>query len=510
MGRKKSVVLMVLLTIVIVALCALTVFPAFTFPWDPIKGWQPAVASLDAGTELQGGYYTYYYPEGIISSAEYENDLEGFTEGSAEQTEYKNRFERHKGLWLEKDRQFGIFEDEENTATEVEGIANVSESFKAEFAAVTEEISSRFAKKGFSQYRVAVVDDYVLRIETPASAGVEMQFSYSNILSSMDMFHQLGGLSLKKGTEEIDGIDDEAPMTDYISGFSVETEYDTAFLVVTLTDEGETVLGDIKDSLSTSGTSSGTFLNFHVGDNTNALLSVGKDNFMSDMRIKYPLLADSGKAHVETYAILLNSALETGGFDFEFSVATVYQMEESDNMTFVFIAIGIVLLACLILPIIFCGKYGVTSAYTTLSYLIIAGLCFVFISGSFFEITLGSLLTFLFGLVLTNLVNAYVYTAIKKEFLSGKTVQSAVKKGYGKTLWHIIDTYAVLLIGALLMLIGGGGLHVMALQMLICLVTAAFNNLLWGRGINYVFLSACKDKYKYFRFVREDDDDDEE
>ena len=120
------------------------------------------------------------------------------------------------------------------------------------------------------------------------------------------------------------------------------------------------------------------------------------------------------------------------------------------------------------------------------------------------------MLTFLFGLVLTNLVNAYVYTAIKKEFLSGKTVQSAVKKGYGKTLWHIIDTYAVLLIGALLMLIGGGGLHVMALQMLICLVTAAFNNLLWGRGINYVFLSACKDKYKYFRFVREDDDDDEE
>jgi len=31
--------------------------------------------------------------------------------------------------------------------------------------------------------------------------------------------------------------------------------------------------------------------------------------------------------------------------------------------------------------------------------------------------------------------------------------------------------------------------------------------LLWARAINYTFLSASQDKYKYFRFVREDDDD---
>ncbi|MBQ8427996.1 MAG: hypothetical protein IJX18_01935, partial [Clostridia bacterium] len=145
----------------------------------------------------------------------------------------------------------------------------------------------------------------------------------------------------------------------------------------------------------------------------------------------------------------------------------------------------------------------------TLSYLIVVGLCFAFISGGVFEITLGSLLAFLFGLVLVNACNAYIYKAIKKEFLSGKTVMSAVKKGYGKTLWHVIDVYAVLLIGALVTLIGVGGLNVMASQLVICMITAAFCNLLWGRGINYVFLSASKDKYKYFRFAREDDEDEE-
>lgn len=47
----------------------------------------------------------------------------------------------------------------------------------------------------------------------------------------------------------------------------------------------------------------------------------------------------------------------------------------------------------------------------------------------------------------------------------------------------------------------------MALQALICIATGAFCNLLWTRFINCMLLSASKNKYKYFRFVREEDDD---
>ena len=117
------------------------------------------------------------------------------------------------------------------------------------------------------------------------------------------------------------------------------------------------------------------------------------------------------------------------------------------------------------------------------------------------------MLIFLVGLALVNVLHYYVYGAIKKEFKLGKTVESSVKAGHNKTLWTVIDVYAVLLLGSLALLIGGAGMTTFALQAIICVVTGAFCNLLWGRFINFTFLSASKNKYKYFRFVREDDDD---
>ena len=71
----------------------------------------------------------------------------------------------------------------------------------------------------------------------------------------------------------------------------------------------------------------------------------------------------------------------------------------------------------------------------------------------------------------------------------------------------MVDLYAVLLLGALALLIGVAGVHTLALQALIVVITCAFINLLWARAINFTYLSASKNKYKYFRFAREDDDD---
>jgi preprotein translocase subunit SecD len=116
-------------------------------------------------------------------------------------------------------------------------------------------------------------------------------------------------------------------------------------------------------------------------------------------------------------------------------------------------------------------------------------------------------LVFLAGLVLINVLHAQVYRAIKKEFDLGKTVESSIKGGFKKTLWGIVDIYAVLLLASLSLLLATGGLYTMALQAIICVVTGAFCNLLWLRALNYTLLSASKNKFKYFRFVREDDDD---
>ena len=135
--------------------------------------------------------------------------------------------------------------------------------------------------------------------------------------------------------------------------------------------------------------------------------------------------------------------------------------------------------------------------------------CFAFITESVLEVSAGTALVFLLGLALMNAINVYVYNAIKTEFGQGKTVESSIKNGYKKTIWNVVDIYAVLLVGALALLIGAAGLSTLATQAIVCIVTGAFCNLLWTRVINYMTLSMSKNKYKYFRFVREEVEDDE-
>ena len=76
MGKKKSVVLMVIITIVLVALTVFTVCPSFWFPWgNGLKGWNGVTSFVDFGSDFEGGYYAYYYPEGVKSEAQYKNDF---------------------------------------------------------------------------------------------------------------------------------------------------------------------------------------------------------------------------------------------------------------------------------------------------------------------------------------------------------------------------------------------------------------------------------------------------
>ena len=77
MGKKKSVALMVFLTIVMIALCGLVLFPSVPVG---VKDWKPVVSQYDFSTELDGGYYAYYYPEGVIPATKYDDELQGYQE----------------------------------------------------------------------------------------------------------------------------------------------------------------------------------------------------------------------------------------------------------------------------------------------------------------------------------------------------------------------------------------------------------------------------------------------
>ena len=502
MGKKKSVVLMTLLTIVLIALCVITAFPAFTFPWlNGVKGWQPATEMLDLGSDFHGGYYAYYYPEGVVSEAEFNDNYENF--GSADkQEEYKDSYVAHKGLYLAKDESYGIFDD-----GEADGLtsANVSEDFKASIEAAKKTISDRYAKKGFSDFRVSVVDDYAIKIELP--------YADASAATTISAFANLGKVDLALGETVLDAFSDEdVNVKEYIKGFSIGSQYDYSYIAVKLTAAGKDLIGEQKEGLSSAESAdAATTLYVRVGGEN--VLPIYSDNVLSDNSVNCAYLEKENKVQLETMVILLNSALESEETELSFrDVSSEIRVKESpygdSAKTLFLVAMGIVTLLAIALPIVKYGRYGVTCAYAVVSYFVITVLCFAFIAGgAYFEISAATALVYILGLALVSVMNARAYNAIKSEFDLGKTVESSVTLGYKKTLWATVDTYVVLLLGAISMLFMTGSIQLIAWQAVICVVAAAFINLLWTRVINYVHLSASKNKYQYFRFVREDDDD---
>ncbi len=500
MGKKKSVVLMILLTIVIGVLCALTAFPAFTLPGtNGVKKWNPVVLQYDLSADLGGGYYAYYYPEGVISEAEYQNNV-AVLEGE-EKTDYEQSYMQVEGSSL-------YFSTDEKLNVTIGG--ELSADFISAFDKASKEIANRFADKQYSDYRVSVVDGYALKIQLPASENSDKASAALAYLANT------GKMTIKKGGEVIDMLQEEgATVNDVIKRISIGTRYKAAYLSIRLTDEGEDMIESVKGSLSAStaaqssaDTSTLTTLDIVIGDET--IAQVYSDSVMHDNEIRVLFVDEVNKDYIETVKILMESAMTTGGFDitFEADAVRVYEPVYGDNaLTLLFIAIGVVIVATVIASIIKMGKFGVVSLYATLSYCIITLICFAFITSGTFEVSLGTVLVFLLGLLLVNLLQTVIYKAIKEKKAQGKAVISAVKGGYKDTLGTIIDIYAVLILGSLALLIATAGLRTVALQALICFIAGAFINLLWARFINFTYSSAHKDAYKYYRFVREDDDD---
>ena len=498
MGKKKSVVLMTLITVVLVVLCALSIVPSFSFPWnDGVNGWKSAVGYLQMGADFEGGYYAYYYPEGVISETEYMNNLENYPDD--EKADYEKKYVKSNGLYLAKDEQFGIFDDEDKASS----ANDVSENFKRQIAKLRNVIADRYAKKGYDHYRVSVVDGYALKVEIPASDA-----SYQSTFTS---FALTGAIQMKLGETEIAELSGES-MKDYIKEFRIGSQYRYNYLEIVFTSEGRDFIKGQKDGLTDSNTQTAdSTLNVLVGDEK--IFGVYSDSVLSDNSGARVLFVDGADvAQLETVCILMNSALNNEDLTVSFSDVQS-EIRKVDNpygenvKTLVLIALGVSVLLAIALPIVKYGRYGVTCAYGTVTYVVTAALCFAFIGNGVLQFTLGTAAIFLTGLVLMGVFNAKAYDAIKAEFELGKTVNSSVTLGYKKTLLLTVDVYAVLMLGALALLIGAAGVQTMALQALICFGVGAFCNLLWVRVINHIHLSACKNKYQYFRFVREDDDD---
>ncbi len=519
MGKKKSVVLMTLITIVLLVLCAVVAFPRVTIPGtNGIKSWNPAAMQYDLGAEFSGGHYAYYYPTGVITEAEYKNNLDAMTE--EKKVEYAKKYAQYgtTSLYLSTDPDDCILDEE----------GQVTESFKTAFASALAIIKTRFENRAAytgSTYRVSVVDDYAIRVDLSATENTEGQTAKSYALQAFAQYAKFGDLSLEtvtsdssSGSETREVVSQlksgEMEVKDLIKSITVKTRYEVAYLRLTFTSEGKEMLKEFKNSDASS-------LVLTLGDDD--VLQITTDYITSKNEVEIGQANEGDILYAETLCVLLNSLMEDGGVNIgdrestpftlraptQASEINTYEPVYGDNLVWVYVVLLVVILALSVFAIVKMGGFGVMNLYTTVSYLVITALCFAFISGGVFAVTYATVFTFMAGLLLVNVLNGYIYRAIQSEAALGKTMQSSVKNGYKKTLWTLVDVYAALLLGALALLIGVAGLQTIATQALICIVAGAFCNLLWGRVINLMMFSVSKDKYKYFRFVREDDGDDE-
>ena len=269
MGKKKSVVLITLISIVVAFLCLLTMFPSFAIPF-PVDGtyktWNPVVNQFALSSDFGGGYYTYYYPQGVIPASEFENNYENISD-ETEKEEYKNSYVAWKGLYLEK-AETSIFDDEDTASA-----ANISDEFKIQFSKAAQLVMSRVEKKGYSASRVAVVDDYALRVELPVS---EVNFS-----TAFQTYANVGKLELQMGGVVLEELE-ETDITKYIKSFNVRTQYgQVVYVEIKLTKEGKELFKGLKSELTASseGSTSATTLDITLGGETT--LQIYSD-FVSD------------------------------------------------------------------------------------------------------------------------------------------------------------------------------------------------------------------------------------
>ena len=101
MGKGKSVLLIVIVTVVLAGLLFIGFTPSFSVG---VQNFRSLLSGVDLGTDLGGGYYTVYYPEGVLSASDY----------AIEDEETQSEYSQYKGIYLSNE----IYDAETQTVDE--------------------------------------------------------------------------------------------------------------------------------------------------------------------------------------------------------------------------------------------------------------------------------------------------------------------------------------------------------------------------------------------------------
>lgn len=487
MGKKKSVALTIVFTVIIAFLVAMCVVPTFTLPFDvngSIKEYNSVLNVMSYDSQLGGGYYSIFYPEGVISKSEYESTYEAkkaTSEKAAE--EYAADYTAHGSIYLNND----IVEN-----------GDADEDFKEDFEKMTRVICARFDAMDLDYLSVDILDDYSIRVEV--SSEITSPDTVFGVLSAG------GEFTISSATRTLPYMPANRHTMDYfIKSVSVASSSGSYYVKMNFTDEGRTLFNTVSSTISAD--EDDQTINFNVGET--AIISFTLDEAIDQSSLYISGYTDELTA--KAVAVLFDSCLNEDDVleaDMNASTTRTVNVESEDMMKFVYLAFGIIILVTAIFSVVKYRGMGVAHIYGFLSYLIIA-IMIVSLAG-YMNLSGGGILAIFFGFLLTGVSNFYYFSNIRKEFEGGKRIEAAVKEAYKKSVLPLVDIYVALIAAAIFMIfVGTSALTVFAQVLIFSLISAAASSILLTRFYLAFLMGAAKDKFKFCKFAREIDDDED-
>lgn len=491
MNKTKSVVLTTLLTIVIVVLSLMCVVSGFSIPTGgSYQKYNSVISVINRGSDLGGGYSAVYYPEGVISASEYNAKIRQF------QTEFLDAKEKNDTVkemrvdaafkdyvedyvaWNGKEIISGYvpvegasfkFEGDEyvldhsgdyalDGALKTEDTASlfmkintvcaygndkfeVMDDFDEKFDVAVDVMAARFDAKKFSFLSVYKVDGYTIRVNVPYTVD-----DYNTLFTQMGY---TGDLTLRSSTSNraLLRAFGEHTLKDYYRSFEGRYSGSTGYVNVQFKTLGKDRVYDITKVLADDETDATLY--FYVGETQ--VIGLGlKDGAVDRREINI-----SGSFTPETadnVAIVLDSCVNKSVIELSLTASDVteYTVGSGDpSMMGVYIVTLIVLVAMAAYSIKRYKGLGVVHLYAVLTFVITMTLIVALMAGMILNAS-GVAAIIITG-ILTALSSYYVFECIRKEFATGKMLDSAIYDGYKKAVAPLLDIHVLLLASAIVL-----------------------------------------------------------
>ncbi len=510
MSKVKSAIIT---SIVVIAIIVAAFFGTVSFRISDTQRYNSIAASISMGSDFTGYATKTMYPEGVVSSDKY----------SYMSDEDKTGYEKQGAVYVN---------------LEEAGYDSVAQ-LSAEVSADAEVLAQRFADRGLSDFSVSVQDGITIKVSVPTQYSYAAYVGNDSVSQSQRLqvaTNTLGYLSASgeltlrtadtsitvsgdsgnestlnmtynadeytdaditgSGSKTYSFVSANENVADYFSSVSSYTFGGNHVLHFSLTEYGRERMRYVT-TLAASSESNAIY--FCVGDTL--ILSVTSTSTMDSDTMEFAL---STSDEAKDAAAILNSAACGGVLNVKYSsdsaITTTSAAGGELSALMALIACIVVLVAFGVAAII---KYKKLGGVITMNAVVFALVMLYALYLLSIQITFAVLATCVAGLVIFGAANLYVLSEVRAQCKTGKTMQSAVKTAYRRTLFGILDMHLILLVGAIILAAVAVG-EVAACGLALVVATIASYALYWFTRLMWHVLSApVRNKFAFGGFKRE-------